>query len=291
MRKVVLIGAGTVGTSVTYLLQKKDWLIAAVASRTDKSLKRARGYLKANLFTLDVAEAACQGELVFIATRDDVIQQVTEKIASEKGFREGQFVFHFSGALSTQALKSVRLSGASVGSIHPMQTFADIDVAIGLIPGTVFGVTADKKAIAVAREVVEALGGKVVEIEDEDKALYHAAACIACNYLVALMNTAVIFYRHLGIEEKKAWEAMKPLIEGTLSNIESKGTVEALTGPIARGDVETVRGHLKAIKEVFPELTFFYKEMGKITAELAHRKGLTEEAYLKLKKIFSREGC
>lgn len=286
MRKVTVIGAGTVGTSIAYLLQEKDWPIAAVASRTIGSLKRAQKFLKADLFTLDVAEAARQGEVIFISTRDDVIQPLAEKIASEKGFKKGQFAFHFSGALSTQALKPAQLAGASVGSIHPMQTFADIDMAISLIPGTVFGVTADEKATAVAREIVEALGGKMVKVKDEDKPLYHAAACITCNYLVALMDVAMGLYRHLGVDEREAWQAMKPLVEGTLSNIESKGTVEALTGPIARGDVETVKGHLRAIEETFPQLLPFYMEMGKVTAEVARKRGLSEKAYQEFQELF-----
>lgn len=286
MRKVTVIGAGIVGTSIAYLLQEKGWPIAAVASRTIGSLKRARKFLKADLFTLDAAEAARQGEVIFISTRDDVIQPLAEKIASEKGFKKGQFAFHFSGALSTQALKPAQLAGASVGSIHPMQTFADIDMAISLIPGTVFGVMADEKATAVAREIVEALGGKMVKVKDEDKPLYHTAACITCNYLVALMDVAMGLYRHLGVDEREAWQAMKPLVEGTLSNIESKGTVEALTGPIARGDVETVKGHLRAIEETFPQLLPFYMEMGKVTAEVARKRGLSEEAYQELQQIF-----
>ncbi len=267
------------GISLASHLHRRGYPIAAVASRTENSLKRAKKYLKAALFTLELKEAVEKGEIIFISTNDDAVSRVVDKIGEEGGFKSGQFVYHLSGALSIEVLKSASDAGAFVGSIHPMQTFPSIEAGIKKIPGTVFGVTGKEEVLRVAEELIKAVGGKMVEVKDEDKPLYHAAACIACNYLDALIYIALKFYKEVGIEEEKAWQAMKPLIHGTLDNIEAEGVVEALTGPIARGDVDTVKKHLQAIKNSLPNFLPFYKELGKRTLEVAKEKGLSENAY------------
>jgi predicted short-subunit dehydrogenase-like oxidoreductase (DUF2520 family) len=287
LRKVAIIGAGKVGTSLAFHLERKGYSIVAVASRTEKSLERARNYLKAGLFTLNLTEAASAGEVIFISTNDDAISKVAKKIARGGGFRKGQFVYHLSGACSLTVLKPAENAGSFVGSIHPLQTFPNIEAGITRIPGTVFGITAQGKGLEIAKELVEAVGGKPVEVREEDKPLYHAAACIACNYLDALMYVAFKFYEAIGIEKREAWQAMKPLVEATLSNIEAKGAVEALTGPIARGDVETVRKHLQTIENTLPHFLPFYKEMGKVTLKVAKEKDLSQKTYREILNLLS----
>jgi predicted short-subunit dehydrogenase-like oxidoreductase (DUF2520 family) len=284
--KISIIGAGKVGISLAFHLQNKGYPLGGVASRTPQSLQRAKKYLKASCFTLDVTQAAREGEVVFISTNDDAISGVVKKIAEEGGFRKGQFVYHLSGASSLAILKPAEEKGSFVGSIHPLQTFPHIEAGIAKIPGTVFGITARGKSLALAKKLVKAVGGKVIEVRDEDKPLYHAAACIASNYLDALIYVAFKFYESVGVERKKAWEAMKPLVKATLDNIEAKGAVEALTGPIVRGDVETVKKHLQVIKEKLPHFLSFYCELGKITAEIALEKELPLSTYHSLLSLF-----
>lgn len=287
MKKVVIIGAGKVGVSLAFHLQKRGYPLAAIASRTENSLERAKRYVKAELFTLELKKAVEEGEIVFISTNDDAVSKVVERIGEEGGFKSGQFVYHLSGALSIDVLKPASNAGAFVGSIHPMQTFPSIEAGIKKVPGTVFGVTGGKEALKLAQELVEAVGGRLVEVRDEDKPLYHAAACIACNYLDALMYVAFKFYEKVGVGEGEAWQAMKPLIQGTLDNIEARGAVEALTGPIARGDVDTVKKHLQAIKKSLPYFLPFYKELGKVTLRVAKEKGLSQEAYQEIFNLLS----
>ncbi len=287
MKKIVVIGAGKVGTSLAFHLQRRGYPIAAVASRTENSLERAKKYLKAEFFTLEPKEAVERGEIIFISTNDDAVSKVVEKVSEEGGFKSGQFVYHLSGALSIDILKPAQDLGAFIGSLHPMQTFPSIEAGIKKIPGTVFGITGKEEVLKVAKELVKAVGGKAVEVKDEDKPLYHAAACIACNYLDALMYAAFKFYERIGIEEREAWQAMKPLIQGTLDNIEARGAVEALTGPIARGDVDTVRKHLQVIEKSLPDFLPFYKEVGKTTLKIAKEKGLSKEAYQEIFNLLS----
>lgn len=283
--EVSIIGVGTVGTAVGYILQKKGYGISAMAARTEETLAKAHSFLKA-FSTCDVVEAAKKGNLIFITTSDDQIEVVCQEIAEGSGFKTGDAVFHMSGALSAAVLKSAFAKGAKIGSIHPMQTFAGIEGAIKNIPGSVFGITADSDLLPVAKKIVEALGGEAVEVKDEDKAIYHAAACAVCNYFVTLVHYGEDLYQSLGISKGVALKAFLPLLRGTLANLERYGTAKALTGPIARGDVGTIEKHLATLERSLPEKVDLYKLLGRYTVNVALEKGtLTEEKAKALREI------
>lgn len=284
--KISIVGVGTVGTAIGHILQQKSYQITAIAARTEETLKRAHFFLSA-FSTCDVVEAAKAGDLIFITTSDDQIETVCQEIAEGGGFSPGDAVFHMSGALPTGVLKSALAKGAKTGSIHPMQTFAGIEGAIKNIPGSVFGITAGGDLLLVAREIVEALGGEGVEVKDEDKAIYHAAACAVCNYFVTLVHYGEDLYQSLGIPKEVALKAFLPLLKGTLANLERYGTTKALTGPIARGDVGTIEKHLDALKSSLPEKVDLYKLLGRETVKVALEKGtITEEKAKTLMEIF-----
>lgn len=284
-RKVSIIGVGTVGTAIGHILQQKGYQVAAVAARTEETLRKAHAFLSA-FSTRNIVEAAKKGNLIFITTSDDQIEKVCQEIAQGNGFKEGDAVFHMSGALPTDVLKSALVKGAKIGSIHPMQTFAGIEGAIQNIPGSVFGVTADRDLLPVAREIVAALGGEAVEVKDEDKAIYHAAACAVCNYFITLVHYGEELYQSLGIKKEVALKAFLPLLRGTLANLERYGTAEALTGPIARGDVGTIKRHLEALERSLPEEADLYKLLGRYTVNVALEKGtLTEEKAKALREV------
>lgn len=270
--KVSIIGAGTVGTAVGYLLKESGYEIAAIAARHRETLEAAHLYT-GGFITTDVVEAASMGNLIFITTPDDQIEKVCEAISVGGGFKPGDTVFHMSGALSNTILMSAKGAGAGTGSIHPMQSFASVDMAIKHLPGSVFGITVDDKGLPLARQIVEALGGEGVLVRDEDKPLYHAAACAVCNYFVTLIRYGETLYESIGIPRKMAIKAFLPLLRGTLGNIENYGTAKALTGPIARGDVGTIKKHLVALEKAVPEGTDLYKLLGRYTVKLASEKG------------------
>lgn len=277
--RVAIVGAGTVGISIGHLLQSKGFDIVAVASRSSVSLERAKGFVKSALAT-DVVEAAKRANLIFITTNDDQIEPVCQQIAQGGGFRQGDTVFHMSGALSTEVLESARSKRAKVGSIHPLQSFASIIQAIEILPGSTFGVTADGRILPLAQEIVGALGGKAILVRDEDKPLYHAAACATCNYVVALFHYAQSIYKSLGIDNEVSREALLPLVKGTVANIAraEKGQIaKVLTGPIARGDTKIVSKHLEAFDEKLPHLRQLYCQLGVYTTQVAFEKGTIDK--------------
>lgn len=276
MKRITVIGAGNVGKVLGSALKAKGYPLVAAFCRTAPSRQTAARVLQCPVYD-DMAQAARVGDIVFITTPDRVIQEVCENIAAAGGFHSGQLVLHTSGAHSSEVLAAAREQGARVLSFHPLQTFPGLEVGLQSLPGTFFTVEGDEAGFAAAAELVTTFAGKMLHIPTEMKPLYHAAACVACNYLVSLMDVALKMYAVMNISAASAMEALSPLIQGTLRNIASLGPQQALTGPIARGDVSTISCHLENMRQQCPELLPLYSELGLYTVELALRKGTLGE--------------
>jgi predicted short-subunit dehydrogenase-like oxidoreductase (DUF2520 family) len=266
-----IFGLGMVGTAIGYLLKKAGYEIAAVFDKSPSALKRAKLYTGGSAFRTP-HEALQKADFILITTPDDIISSVCREIALSPTIK-GKFVFHMSGAGGLDLLETARKAGAVIASIHPLQSFSSIDQAIQNIPGSYFGITADKKAGMFAKKIVRDLGGIPFFISDEQKPLYHAAACFASNYLVSLMNVVESIYQVIGLGEKEAKKAYLPLVYGSLKNIERSGSIHALTGPIARGDFGTLQKHLAAINETLPQYSSLYRCLGSIALQVARQKG------------------
>ncbi|NPU82936.1 MAG: DUF2520 domain-containing protein [Syntrophaceae bacterium] len=285
--RITVIGLGKVGTAMAVLLQKAGYPLAALYDVSPEARERAVSATGA-FAAAGSAEAASRGDAVFITTGDDRILPVCREIASGKGFRKGQTAVHMSGAGGLDLLQPAREAGAFRASIHPMQAFADSAMALQNLPGSIFGVTADEPAREWAVRIVQHLGGTPFFVAEENKALYHAAACMASNYLVTLIRQVEKVFESIGMDREAAVRAIWPLVAGTLKNIETMGTVQALTGPVARGDAGTIDKHLAAFREKLPHLLETYCVLGKRTVELARMKGtLSPEQAERLYSIFS----
>ncbi len=283
---IAIIGAGKVGSALGILLQQKGYTMTAVASRTKESAEQLANRL--NCPVLSNQEAAARAELVFITTPDRSIAQVAAEIAGAGSLWPGQVVAHTSGAHPATELRGVRETGALAVSIHPLQSFAEVRGAMENLPGSYFALEGDESALPLARLVVEDLDGKCFIISAADKPIYHAAACIASNYLVSLMHFATGLYAKFGLEPREAFEALYPLVQGTVANITKVGPTLALTGPVARGDSPTIAGHMKALQELEDhQLQELYSILGQYTIKVALEKdGITAQQSEELNKIF-----
>ena len=269
MLKLGFIGAGTVGTALSVRLSSKGYQVIAVSSRSQTSARKlAQAVSGCHVFNNNqgVADTA---ELIFITTPDDTIVSV----ASEIQWHRGQSVVHCSGALSTDILESAKRPGAQVGAFHPLQTFAGVKQAIENIPGSTFAVEAEEPLLSTLKDIATALEGHWIELKANDKVAYHAAAVIACNYLVTLVKLATDLWQSFNIPQSQATQALLPLIRGTIHNIDIVGIPQCLTGPIARGDIETIKKHLDALQKVAPALLSTYQELGLQTIPVALAKG------------------
>ena len=269
MLKLGFIGAGTVGTALAVRLSGKGYPVVAVSSRNQGSAEKlARKIAGCHAFhnNQDVADAA---ELVFITTPDDAIAPAVSQVR----WHAGQSIVHCSGADSTDILKTAKNSGALVGVLHPLQTFASVEQAIENMPGSTFALEAEEPLLNTLKDMATALGGNWVELKASDKVAYHAAAVIACNYLVTLVKLATDLWQTFAIPPQQATRALLPLLRGTINNIDTVGIPQCLTGPIARGDTGTVKKHLTALHKIAPGLLSTYKELGLQTIPIAMAKG------------------
>jgi predicted short-subunit dehydrogenase-like oxidoreductase (DUF2520 family) len=286
MLKSGFIGTGTTATALAVRLSQKGWPVVAVFSRTLSSaqkLARRVSNCQAYHTAQELVDAA---EMVFITTPDDVIAQV----CSEVHWHKGQSVLHCSGAHSVDILEPAKKLGATVGSFHPLQTFADVDQAIANLPGSTFALEAEEPLLSTLKELTQLLNGNWVKLGSGDKVLYHAAAVFACNYLVTLVKLALDLWKDFGVSSKEATRALLPLLRGTLNNIDNIGLPNCLTGPVARGDLGTIERHLRALDAKNPSLLTTYKELGLQTIPVALAKGrVNEQRAEEMKALLSLE--
>ncbi len=268
-----IVGPGRLGTAVAILLQKKGWGFKGVCGRNIHKARRVCQQIGVGKAASDPTEITTQSEVVLITTPDDVISKVCSDIAHSRGFKADSVVAHFSGVLTSAALNTAGESGADIGSIHPIQSFATTEDALRLIPGSYCCIEGNRRAVEILRAMAQALNMHSLEIDASEKGLYHAGAVFASNFLVALQDIAMELESTCGLTYEEASKAFMPLVWGTVKNIEKLGTVKALTGPFARGDVETIRRHIKSIRRRCPSALPAYLELGKRSLQLSILQG------------------
>jgi len=276
-----IVGCGRVGTALAKYLAEAGYIPAGLASKSISSAKRVAELIGSVNFTDTAWEATRKADIVFITTPDGTIKEACDTIALKSGFNSGSVVLHCSGALTSTMLLSAKTCGANIGSMHPLQSFASTEYSNNPFSGIVTSVEGDKKAIDAASFIAADLGSGCVTIQTEAKILYHASAVVASNYLVTLLELSLNLIREAGVPEDDAFRGLKPLIDGTLSNIGKMGVRNALTGPIARGDIQTIENHLSEIGSKTPQLLSLYRTLGLHTVEIARGKGFISEAVLK----------
>jgi len=288
---IAIIGAGVVGTAIGYLLKQSGYSITGIGSRLMESAGKARDFIGQGEASTDLVRIARNADIVFITTSDDAIEQVCNHISGQRGFKPGSLVAHTSGALPVEVLDGAKQAGALTVCIHPLQSLPSVQEALRNISGSYFCLEGDSSSLKAARELVKALNGLELTIAPGGKSLYHAGAAAVSNFLVATIGFGLQLHEAAGINRRDSLNALLPLIRGTLKNVEQLGIPDALTGPIARGDVHTVQNHLHSIEQNLPELLGLYAELGRYTLGLALEKGsLDSEAAQKI-RILLEQHC
>ena len=283
---VAIVGPGKVGCALGRRIHGRGFRVVAVAGRTLASARQGTRSIGAGRASGSPLVAARMADVVLITTADRSIAVVCERIAAGRGFHAGQAVFHCSGAFGPELLAPAREAGAAAGALHPLQSFASAEQALRRLRGTFFTFEGDAAAVPAARRIVRAAGGRFLPIAPESRALYHAASCVLSNYLVALADLGLEMMARAGLERGAAAKAVLPLLRGTLENLEALGAPDALTGPVARADVATVRRHLEALRGRPPQFLRLYAELGRYTVGVARRKGLRRAEAAMLMKMF-----
>jgi predicted short-subunit dehydrogenase-like oxidoreductase (DUF2520 family) len=223
-------------------------------------------------------------DVIFITTPDDAIERTCSQIINNNGLKMNTIVYHCSGSLPSSILQSAINAGHSVGSFHPLQSFSNKHLSPNPFENIYVSVEGMKAAVEQGRIFANGLGAHFTEITTDGKTLYHAAAVVASNYLVTLLDMARQLNIVAGVPENIALTILKPLIQGTLNNIENEGISKALTGPISRGDIHTIQNHVKNISRELPHFQNLYKTLGQYTIPIAlSQQNISEQTAMTLK--------
>jgi len=275
MYRLNVIGCGKVGRVLARLLLDSGLISTlSMVSRSGGSARSAREFIGAGELTESIADLP-PADLWMVTVGDAGIAAAVGELVQSGGLKPGNIVFHCSGALASEVLAPLRTSGACVGSAHPIRSFADPELAYRAFPGTSCSLEGEPIAVDRLRVLFEAIGGRTFELAAESKSLCHAGHVIVSNYLVALLDIGRRVYESAGVPRDCIDNFMVSLARGTLENVQALGTTAALTGPIVRGEVETVRKQLEGLRTeaALAEGESVYALLGLIATQIADRKG------------------
>jgi len=267
--RIVLVGPGRAGLSVAIAANGAGHDVVAVVGRdADQVAAAARRF---DAIALAIGEPIPPVDLVVIAVRDDAIAEVAGQVAAIARNAAASAV-HLSGAVPVAALGAIADQGLSVGAMHPLQTLPDPVRGGRALAGAWFAVTADEPLRADLYGFVGSLGGHPFDLSDEHRIAYHAGAAAAANFPIAALTIAQRLFAATGVP----FDAARPLVEAIVENVFTRGPVASLTGPIARGDVETVDAQIAGVRATAPELAKAFESMVIAVAEVA---ALTQEEH------------
>ena len=270
-----IIGAGKVGSVLGAALRSAGHAVVGVSAVSEASRERAENLLP-GVPVLEIPQILERAELVLLAVPDDALPPLVEGLAQLGAWQAGQLVVHTSGRYGTEVLRPARAAGAIPLAIHPAMTFTGLSLDLGRLPDSMFGITAPAAVLPIAQALVVEMGAEPAVIEEESRALYHAALAHASNHLVTITAQSAQLLADLGVQH--ADRMLGPLMKASLENALSAGE-SALTGPVARGDAGTVRAHRAALESHdAPDTRQAYLGMARATALRALERGVLSPA-------------
>lgn len=239
------------GTAVSLLLQRRGHRVVGVASRTAASAEAAGERLAAPVVSL---EALPRSDVVLLGVPDHALQEVVRRAAAALA---GRVVVHLAGSVGVEPLRGAT-DAAALCALHPVQACPDVDTALARLPESAWGVTCSAGAEPwAARLIEEDLGGTPIEVREEDRPLWHAAAVTTSNGISALMATGEALLESIGVDLPGL--VLGPIAAGTVANArQAGGGAAALTGPVVRGESDVITRHLDAVSRHAPDLVDGY---------------------------------
>ncbi|MSP70728.1 MAG: DUF2520 domain-containing protein [Myxococcales bacterium] len=249
---VFLVGRGRAASCLAAALREASVPVVGQWSRRDGDLPRP----------------PLSADVILIAVPDGALRETSARLA-ETGLVTAQtVVLHLAARLGREVLSACAASGASTGSMHPLQSLSDPQTAAAALRGAAFATEGDPKALDMAARLVAALGGRAVNIPDGGKASYHASAVYAGNFTTTLLHGGCTLLQALGFSEEDARALLLPLMRGTLEQASRWPPAQAMTGPFARFDLEAVAAHLLALKQHAPSLLPVYAALARASGQL-----------------------
>lgn len=275
-----IIGAGKVGVSVGRYLKDNNIQILGFYDIDSDNAAFAAQFTQTDCFS-DLEELVKLSDTLFITTPDNVIGNVWDCIRNKNMFVQNKIVCHFSGALSSDVFTDSQSTGAGVCSIHPMLAFSDKLTSYRIPANTFFAIEGDETAVSALKSLFESLGNTVCRIDKSKKSLYHTAASVLSNELVALLDMGYSLLEQCGFSRDDAVGATKNLVSGNVKSVLENGCVNALTGPVERNDLQIVKKHVESLQG---ENRQIYILLAKRLVNLAKAKN-EDRYYLKLTEL------
>lgn len=280
--RIGIIGAGKVGTTLGKYLSIHGKNVTGFYSRTHESADEAATFAETETYS-SLCKLVEKSDVIFITTPDGVIHQVWGDLLHQD--ISNRIICHFSGSLSSHVLSGREEAGASGISMHPMYAFSDKFHSYEQFHTAYLTLEGDPEAVAVMKPMWEAIGHHVLTLKAEDKIKYHAAAAMASNEMLGLMQASLDILSECGFSEKDSMALLTPLVQGNIASMLEKGCVNALTGPVERGDAQTVRKHLQALEG--SKAGKIYQSLGSTMVELAKRRN-PDRDYTPVRTLFEK---
>ena len=277
-----IIGAGKVGTTLGKYLSIHGKNVTGFYSRTHESADEAATFAETETYS-SLCKLVEKSDVIFITTPDGVIHQVWGDLLHQD--ISNRIICHFSGSLSSHVFSGREEAGASGISMHPMYAFSDKFHSYEQFHTAYLTLEGDPEAVAVMKPMWEAIGHHVLTLKAEDKIKYHAAAAMASNEMLGLMQASLDILSECGFSEKDSMALLTPLVQGNIASMLEKGCVNALTGPVERGDAQTVRKHLQALEG--SKAGKIYQSLGSTMVELAKRRN-PDRDYTPVRTLFEK---
>ncbi len=255
--RLILIGLGRAGGALALAGERAGHEIVGVLTRRP---------LKVKWPALSWDEPLPEADVALIAVRDEAIPEVSERIAANVA--DVGVVAHISGFVPVMALHNLQEQGTAVGGFHPLQSLADPETGAAALAGSYAGIDGDQLAVDMLTHLATSLGMQPFRLDDRARPAYHAAAAAASNFVVTSLAVSADLFESAGVDPRVS----RPLVERAVANVFDKGASKALTGPIARGDIETVIGHLTAAHEVSEHVGRQFRLMAEATTIRAGRE-------------------
>ena len=280
--RIGIIGAGKVGTTLGKYLSIHGKNVTGFYSRTHESADEAATFAETETYS-SLCKLVEKSDVIFITTPDGVIHQVWGDLLHQD--ISNRIICHFSGSLSSHVFSGREEAGASGISMHPMYAFSDKFHSYEQFHTAYLTLEGDPEAVAVMKPMWEAIGHHVLTLKAEDKIIYHAAAAMASNEMLGLMQASLDILSECGFSEKDSMALLTPLVQGNIASMLEKGCVNALTGPVERGDAQTVRKHLQALEG--SKAGKIYQSLGSTMVELAKRRN-PDRDYTPVRTLFEK---
>lgn len=288
---VSIVGAGRVGTTLAVLLYRAGYPIGSIISRKRSSARQLAHLVGCKYYSNSLSQVSSSTRILLIATPEESVLKIAKELAHQSNLEfQSLSVFHTSGMLTSDALLPLRKKGARVFSLHPIQTFPkrmNLTHQLRRMQNVCYGYEGSQTTWRQAQYIVKAFGGEIIRIPKEKKILYHIACVVASNYSVALLGMVEELLGFVGGTIRL--RHLSSLIEASIENAIHLTPKKALTGPIVRGSVVTIKNHIDELLKTDKRLAALYVQFGKQALHLvvSHRM-LHSKTKQELKSIFAK---